>query len=253
MFHQYLSCTYDQDIVHNASYIPGGPPVYIPLKISYWTDIPEYLLKIPFRYMINLLLFGKFFGTQTVYLDVVYEPDCAVITFSNATVSFEIENDKQIAYTDLIITCLENAPSEPYMIEIETEAPALLLLSAYVYSKSLSFTPQYIACLSIEWDSNVITPPLEPTNISINITNCGNWDTRVRAYLLNGLVNWLFLLNPSIFDIAIDKTKQMTLTIIPPKDFHDMETIKLQFTAERYPSTGPTWEPYIIQISLHYP
>jgi hypothetical protein len=252
MFHQYLSVEYDRDFAYNASYVPGGPPVYIPLQISYWTDIPEVLLKIPFRYVLNLLLFGKFFGTQTIYLDVAYEPEWAVITFSNATVSFEIEDGKQIAYTDLIITCLENAPSTPSRITFEARAPSLLLLSAYVYPDYLSFMPQYVPCLSIDWDTNVITPPLESTNISINITNCGNWDTRVRAYILEYPDTWGAVIYSTII-ILKNETFPMTLTVIPPKDFHGIETITLKFTTQKYPSLGETGDPYIIQISVHYP
>ena len=98
-FHQYIDCTYDHNIVENASYIPGGPPVYIPFNISYWTDIPEYLLKIPFKHLMNLFLFGKFSRIQTINLEVLNEPDWAVIIFNNSNLSFEIDTDKQFAYS----------------------------------------------------------------------------------------------------------------------------------------------------------
>jgi hypothetical protein len=114
-----------------------------PITIEYWTNIPDFFNKLPFRIR-NYFLFGTFIGPlQTINLDIQNIPDWADIYINTSIilVSIPYEGDVKEVNSDLIITITDEAPKESYSIDIIAECDNIKRLNGCNIQWSLEFTP----------------------------------------------------------------------------------------------------------------
>jgi len=144
-------------------------------------------------------------------------------------VELKYDNVYQEADVKLTFSLKENAPalkkSEIIIIAdfLGTEGS----IDATSNSTNISFMPAYISNISIQADTNFTISPLKEAMISINISNSGNGESRVR---LTGFEkeNWSITPNLENITLGIQESQQMMIGIIPPKKF-DNETITFTF------------------------
>ena len=117
-FNSYIDFEYDSSAFHEPLAIDVS--VSIPIKIKYWTNIPDIFKKIPFP-LNNLILFGSMIGPmQTIHLEVLDIPDWANIYISTPDILTDIpfEGDEPVEIeTNLIISPRVEAPAESKLPE----------------------------------------------------------------------------------------------------------------------------------------
>jgi len=100
-------------------------------------------------------------------------------------------------------------------------------INAKTNSINISISVAYVPEIIIETESELIIPPLENTSVPINITNNGNGDSKISiSYLIPE--NWTETFDPESLILKINETKQMNLTVYPPKEFTN-QTINFSF------------------------
>jgi hypothetical protein len=250
-FNQYIDIEYEP----YDEELPIDCSVNIPVKVRYWTDIPNFLLQGPFWRIKNLFLFGTLYAPlQTIHLTVVNTPEWCNAYFSQPNISSSIDNEIVEVMTTFIISVTLDAPASPFTITIKAEVPTLKRLDEFTYEESMEFTPEYIPSLVI-WttDTSVETPPSQATPVDIIVKNLGNKKTQVLAEIQTELDGWDLSLNPPMEYVEIGEMSQFTLLIGPPADFDGFQTIILEFTARRYPYIeGSATATYVFEIEAYY-
>jgi hypothetical protein len=124
-------------------------------------------------------------------------------------------------------------------IEIQAEFTGRWTISGVTNTTKISITSAYVSDLLVEAESELIIPPLKNTTIPINITNNGNGDSKISVIYTNQ-ENWTTTFDQKEFNLKGNETKQIILTINPPKDFTN-QTIDFSFipksTAGEYEGT----------------
>ena len=124
-------------------------------------------------------------------------------------------------------------------IKIQADFMGRWTIKAVTNSTTIPVTVAYIPELFIEVESEFIIPPLQNTTVPINITNNGNGDSII-FISYNTPENWTATFDQENFTLKINETKQITLTVNPPKGFTN-QTIDFSFisilTGGLYPGT----------------
>jgi hypothetical protein len=117
--------------------------VIVPITIEYWTNIPDFFLKIPFRIR-NYFLFGNIISPlQTIYLKVLNIPSWVNICFdaSFIIISIPFSGDIKDVTINMIITITNEVPKESYCIDIIAECDDIKRLSGCDIQSTICFTP----------------------------------------------------------------------------------------------------------------
>jgi hypothetical protein len=135
----------------------------------------------------------------------------------------------------------ENAPAlEKGEIKIQADFIGFGGIKATSNSTSIFITTAFIPNLVIEAESELVIPPLQNTTVPINITNNGNGDSIISIIYTNP-ENWTTTFDLEEFTIQKNETKQVNLTVYPPKEFTN-QTINISFIPK--PITGEYEEQY---------
>jgi len=255
VFESHLDLDYDQEAVNNASFMPDGPPVSIPITIKYKVLVPDFLLCAPFALLKTIFLFGRIYRPfQEITLSIINAPEWAAISFLDPNPYVTIDNEYQEARTALIIAVHDDAPAESYALKLKAETPQLgRILEDDVYI-TIVFQTAYVPLISVySPQPNVETPPNKITTAPFEIHNQGNAQTLVTGEIETELEGWTAYLNPSQVIIPIDEKAEMALVLKPPRHFNGRQQIQLLFTPYRSPPSGdPPGTPVLFVVTAYY-
>jgi len=99
---------------------------------------------------------------------------------------------------------------------------------------SIPIIPEYISDIVASADSEFTIPPLENYSFPVNVTNNGNGETNV-SFEIEEPDNWNISLNCEEVIVPVNETKQMSITVKPPKGFNNSTialTLKSKSTGE---------------------
>jgi len=251
IFDSVLELTYDAGAVNNATFSPDGPAVHIPLYIKYKIDVPNNLLRPPFRILKTYFLFQRLFiPAQQCLITPLNTPDWAAISITPTNPFIEISNQFKTSTAILSIAVHWGAPAQAYNLHILAETFQLGRISANSAELQILFCPQYIPLLEISCDQPYFTaPPNQTTYNTLEITNLGNAETLVTINVTQ-IPGWSLFTDPTQLMIDVGNTKPCTVIIRPPADFHEEQAITLSFTPSHLGQVGT---PVSIVLHAHYP
>ena len=254
-FNSYIDIEYDSSVLNDPLDIHTTTTV--PVNISYRTDIPEkFLWFLPWQ-LRNFILFHQIVAPmQMIHLRIQNEPEWANISFSQPELLIDIPFQGHVQETQTLLTIqlYENAPAEHYTLIMEASCEDIWRINGYNYTVALVFTPAWIPCLSITADQySVLAPPNQCTNVTINITNCGNGITGVICTLIDTPSEFIPFIHPSSVEVDVNETEQVIFEVTPPNDFNGVRTMELEFAPYRFPPTGETGIPTMVYIRIYYP
>jgi hypothetical protein len=117
-------------------------PAILPVTVEYWTNIPNFFKKIPFRFR-NYFLFGTFIGPlQEINFDIKNIPVWANIYVNTSFILTTIPYEGKVreVSADLIINITDEDPKESYRIDIIAECDDIKRLNGCDIQWSLEFT-----------------------------------------------------------------------------------------------------------------
>ena len=199
--HQYIDIEYDSSILNQTFDIQKS--INIPLKIIYWTDMRDNILRwlLPWRIR-NLILFGKVIPQQKICINITNKPEWAEITVVQPILTTRVPRvdmskyiqkvtsppvDEAVTFiSSLIISPLEEAPSRMYSIGIEVTCEEMGMLKKAVFQKNIVFKPVFSPNIQIQPEKPIqIARPHETVNFKIKVTNFSNKRVRVIPNLSN--------------------------------------------------------------------
>ena len=246
-YNSVLQMSYDENAVNNAVFQPDGAPVSISLLVKFKVEIPEILLS---NFILRILFLQTFIITSAkIKLSVVNAPDWATVSFSNPEVYADISPEFAVANTTMTIAVHSGAPSESYNLIIKAETDSLLHnhVPANDAEVNIVFQPNWTPFLEIfAPQSTVQTPPDQITVIPINVTNCGNAQTKVSAQINTSLEGWSTYIIPPQIILSTHETQQMTLLLIPPVDFEGIKNIEILFNSSSLSGENGSLVPFTI-------
>ncbi len=191
-YKSYVDFEYDTSALNEPLAIDVS--VSIPIKIKYWTNIPDMFKKIPFPFN-NMILFGSMIGPmQTIHLEVLDPPEWANIYISSPDVltAIPFEGDEPVEIeTNLILAPRIEAPAESYRIDIRATWDSIKRLDGNSYQEAIEFTPQYRPGFSVTVSNrSVNTPPDKKTIIPIEVKNVANKLSRITPSIVVHLSNF---------------------------------------------------------------
>ena len=175
---------------------------------------------------------------QKIHLEILESPEWVDIYISYADILTSILFDSQEPVemeTNIIITPKVEAPAETTRIDIIGSCDNIKRLNGYSYQESIEFTVEFLPCLNINSPSVSVIPKNQTTAISINVTNCGNYLTKVIGEIVEYPDNFDIIFIPPNQIIKVNEKEQFYLIVEPPLNFTGYELIQLKFNAQRYP------------------
>lgn len=264
---------------------------HIPINITYFTDAPENLtgnifsgiletskilyflistMRTTFWMQRNLIFFGENMPQQVLQLYIINQQEWAKVRIMTSNISVDIPmNNKDVkniidpttinkikTRTDLIISPLEEAPSEPFSILLEITCPSKGILKEAVFYKNIEFTPTFKPKIEVIAENSVKrVAPRTPININIKVKNYGNKITKVTPKLKIINESWHPEINPSKYEISTDSEGNFTLSLISPDEFgwhNKYETFEIVILSEIFPyseNSGKYDETIIIMVN----
>jgi hypothetical protein len=238
MFHSYMDLEYNASVLNVPLEIDRA--VSIPIKVTYWTDIPKLIFNLP--YPLNwLFLFGNVIAPmQKIHLHLLETPEWANIYFSSQELIINIpaEGDKTDISTDLIISPKIEAPAESQRISIQVSCDQIKRLANYTFQKDIPFTPSFVPTISIVTENPIRTVgPHQSVSFRITVKNLGNKITRVTPSI-NVEDKWTTTINPPNYEINPDQEATFIFSLITPYDFgwhNEYGRFEIKFLSEVYP------------------
>jgi len=254
--HQYIDIEYDSSILNQTFDIQKS--INVPLKIIYWTDMRDNILRwlVPWRIR-NLILFGKVIPQQKICINITNKPDWAEITVVQPILTTRVPRvdmskdvqkvtfppvDEVVTFiSSLIISPLEEAPSRMYSIGIKVTCEEMGMLKKAVFQKNIIFKPVFSPNIQIQPEKPIqMAKPHGIVNFKIKVTNFSNKRVRVIPNLSNS-TKWKPIINPPFIDIDPSVQKEFYFSVYAPADFGWHDTTKsfiIDFTAVSFPLTN---------------
>jgi len=236
--------------------LPIHQSVTIHFTVQYWVDIPDVLLRSPFRWLKNWFLFGNIITPlQTINFSLLDVPEWCHPYISYPDLRIEVDNTPQVIMNNLIIMVEIEAPAEPFTFTLRAEASKLKRVEAIKCDYQVTLTPDFIPAIQISTENPfVYAPPNQYTSIPIALKNLGNALTKVTSRIVTDLEGWVTYITPEIF-IPVNYTLNVTFACIPPDDFYGNQTIELKFEVSHWLWTdAPTLSVgYLITAYYPYP
>lgn len=239
-FRSYMDMEYDPSILNEPLQIDVA--IAVPIKVLYWTDIPDGLKNIPwmFRY---LFLYGSPIGPmQKIHLELLETPSWANIYFSTADLITDIPfagEGKKSINTTLIISPRVEAPAESQRISIKLSCEEIKRVGPFTFQKDIPFTPSFIPTISIQTENPVRTAgPHESVSFRIVVKNQGNKITRVTPRIIGADQRWIPTINPPNFEVNPNQQSEFVFSVISPYDFgwhNEYGRFEINFFYEVYP------------------
>jgi len=255
-YHQIIEIEFADSSVLNTP-IPLEETRLVPIKVKYYTTIPEFLLnRIP-RIIRNIILFRRIIEPiQTVKLEILNSPDYADISISKDEILFSIPREHPYEITTNVLIYLDkNAPALfPFTFAVKGSCNKIGVLQNFTTKLYLASTPDFDPCITLEYENNVNTPPSVATNIQINITNCGNGESLIRSRIITLPNDFIVTINPQII-VPVTTTKSLILSLYPGQYFSGSFLMRIELTVE-FSSPGANPLPtkkYFADINLYYP
>jgi hypothetical protein len=236
-FNSYIELYVDTSVLDKP--ISLYQAISVPINIEYSTDIPSNFLWFAPWQIRNLLLFGTVIQPmQKIDLSLNNIPEWGqfYITTPSLMIDVPIGNESKELKTNLIILLDEKAPAELYPLEISASCDRISRLNGGTWELTIPLTPQFLPCIEIECkDHTIKTPPLQATHVQINITNCGNYISRVTPTLINFPQNLTPTINPPMLSVEKNTTLSFTLSVYPSSNFSGFYGVQIDFKTERFP------------------
>ncbi len=256
-FNSYIDVEYDSTPLNTDVALYRS--INVPITIKYQTDVPEnFLWWLPFWRIRNLILYGSMIGSmQKIHIEVIDPPDWADIYISQPDTYVDIPFQGSVSEktTSLVISPREKAPAVPQSIVLKVSCLEIGRIKSIEFQETIPFTPAYVPSLTIiPSNTSVITPPNKTTSIPITIKNNGNRKTRIMPSIVNSPENYSIEFNPPFIDVNMDETGTINLEVKPPSNFQGFVTLKVDFTAERFPKLegSAVGGPYSLSFELYY-
>jgi len=257
LFHSYISIEVDESEVDKLSQpLPLFTATPIQLKVSYWHDIPISLGGLGGMAK-RCLIFGTFVPQQIIHLEIENKPDWATIYFSEPDVIMDVPDrgEKEVKTVTLTISPLREAPSEPTDITIVATCGKLGLLGGAKYRYTISFTPNFIASISVEAPAKIDISPHQTKEVKITVKNICNRNVMVRAEPIGeAKEKWGASIQPSFIEIPVGQTAVFHFSIVGPYDLgwhEEIRTLTIQLEVTPKPElTSEQIEPEIFNIDI---
>jgi hypothetical protein len=253
-FYSYIDLEIDINPLNKP--IPLNQLISVPIKVIYWTDIPDFFSNLPWIIR-NLFIFQRLITpVQTINLTIKEIPDWADLDFIMSKLLFDIPfyGEEIVKNTSLLILLKDGAPAEPYTICIEAHSEAVGRINEFKYQASISFTAEYTPLIEIYGNRSIITPPNQQVDIPITVKNIGNKISRITPTLINNFDDWLPLIEPSFVELNVNASFDFVLSVTAPNNYNDVEVLEIDFVVEKYPyHVNSTVGHFPYYIFLHYP
>ena len=259
-FNSYIDIEYDPTPLNENLAIDES--INVPLKIKYYTDVPEDALKwLPWQ-LRNMILFGSMIGPmQQLHMEVVDKPEWANIYISQPDILTEIPLGGQgqaiEVTTSLILSPRVEAPSQSYTIALTVECNSIGRINGFKHQENLDFTPSFVPTIQITPENPTRTVgPRESVNFKIMVKNDGNKKTRITPQILNVDSKWTATINPPFYDISPGGQGEFIYSIYTPYSFgwhNEIESFQIDFTAQIFPlrEDAPVGGPYSIYLRVN--
>jgi len=203
----------------------------------------------------RLILFGPGYFLKmrglpeaTLNLTLDYPEELCEAELDTYSLTFDYDNTYKESTVKLTFFVNENAKAlEKGNIKIQIDYMGHWTIKGFSNSTNVSFIVAYVPDISVEAESELTIPPLQNTSIPINITNNGNGDSTILfSYIIPE--NWTVIFDEEDFVLKTNETKQITLTVNPPKEFTN-QTINFSFTPR---STPGLYEGSTVVLSINF-
>lgn len=246
------------EFTENLTFQPINPlqTQEVEIKVKFKLDMGSIAKWFFFNRRIGrLILFGPGYFLKikgqpkaTLNLTLDYPEELCTAALDTNTLTFEYDNTFKEATTKLTFNVNENAKAlEKGDIKIQADFMGHWTIKGASNSTNVSFLVAYVPNILVEAESEFTIPPLQNTTIPINITNNGNGDSTI---LFNYVTpeNWTTSFNEEDFVLKVNETKQIILTVNPPKEFTN-QTINFSFTPRSTPGLYEG-KPVILNINF---
>ena len=230
-----LNLTYENKLLEN--HIPLNEEIKIPIIIEYQTFIPEKFDSWP-DFIVNKFLFGSFSGVnQEIKLSISQKSDWGTFQLEPSEFSVDIpfENKIRSKTANLTIELSDDAPCVNSHVLINATCNEIKRLNKCSRQTNISFTPEYVPCITVSSKQRVNAPPIKQTSVLIHVKNCGNKESRVTPKVMQNQGNFNLLLDQPQAVIDVDETTVFSLTVNPSHDFEGNNTVQINVTTEIFP------------------
>jgi|GEM_PF-1981884 len=223
---------------------PGGEAVSVPVKITYYLQVPDVLTIIPIWWLKHLIIYGRcIVPPLKVHLSIVNKPDWMDASISTPYVYISPEANKYVyANTTLSISVYKDAPAQPYTIILRAESDGIGHVAPQTVEAQFPITPGYIPLVTISTSKPIIEAgPMTTVTFPISINNNANKETVVKLVDIERIPGWA--IKPSQYQVVIPQGKSTTLSIsvTTPYSFGwvagQVQTINMKFVV--LPSPPP--------------
>ena len=235
-FDSYLEFTLEDTILKD--FVPIEKEVKVPITIDYKTDIPEdYLAFLP-AFLRNRFLFGSFSSPQqTIQLSLADTPNWGTFTLEPLDFSGEIpfRNNKITKTVDVIMELSENAPCEHSSIQLKAECKDIKRLHGCVNQINITFTPEYIPCITVSGNQKVHAPPMQQTSVLVHVKNCGNKQSMITLKTTSDVSDLGIVIIQPQETINVSDETVFNISVNPSGSFKGEKTIDINFTSQIFP------------------
>lgn len=244
---------------YNTSYVPYICEIdfsyLIPVNISYHVG------GLLSRLITRLLPYMMIYGVQ-IHLSLLDVPEWCNAYISQETIYSEIDYrpNEHICTSSIVISLSDEAPAwEEFSIGIKAMSESVIgpfglitIIPEKVEIINLSLVPGFLCILEYE-NAYVVTPPLETTNVTLNMTNLGNGDIQVVTSVID-LPEGFIINVPPLTVIPVDSIEPLLFQIMPPEDFYNkVELIEICYNVSSYGHPEAGYYEYTGHIRVQYP
>jgi len=249
----YLNIEYDASSIPYAIE-PESEIIEVPVNISYFVGGLFSGFIVPFLQAFDI--------EMLIELSLIDVPDWCNVSIQPDSINSKINYEPGIPHQSILSLSLsKDAPAwQEFSIGIKGTVEPLIGPFGYLTiivgieeETLISLTPGFYFDYLLEYESDIITPPLEKTNITMNLTNLGNGDLRVETNVVV-IPEGFILTIPPLTVIPVDTTKQLLFQVQPPEDFiNKSETIIYGFNLSSYGHPEAGYIEFNVPIQVHYP
>ena len=235
-FNSFLEITPDASIQND--FVPIEEKVKIPITIEYQTTIPEDFLSILPPFLQYKFLFGSFSPPQQhIQLTLSDAPNWGTFTLNPSDFSEEIPygNNKISKTVNLTMELSENAPCKRSSIRLKAECKDIKRLHGCANQINITFTPEYIPCITVSGNQKVHAPPMQQTSVLVHVKNCGNKQSMITLKTTSDVSDLGIVIIQPQETINVSDETVFNISVNPSGSFKGEKTIDINFTSQIFP------------------
>ncbi len=235
----------------------------VDIKVNFKLDMNQLTKWFFFKRRIGrFLLFGlsyilkiKKIPNSNLSISITEQPSwcSAKINITNFEINFDniYKNKNSSVETTIKLEFMINEDAKALDkgdIKIQADFVGLGGIGATTSLTTIPITVAYVPEIIVETESELKITPLRNTTVPINITNNGNGNSKILISYITP-ENWTETFDQENFILNANETKQIILTVNPPKEF-DNQTINISFINEY--ASDPLYKGTTITASINF-